>query len=107
MYPEEVEEALKLHPSVADAAVVGVPDERFGEAITALVEPHAGATIDEAALIAHVREMLAAYKAPKRVLTIDTIGRAANGKLDYKQLKAEALANSASADLSSHPDHLR
>ena len=50
VYPEEVEEALKLHPTVADAAVVGVPDERFGEAITALVEPHAGDTIDEAAL---------------------------------------------------------
>src|SRR6185295_2623900 len=69
VYPEEVEEALKLHPSIADAAVVGVPDERFGEAITALVEPHAGATIDEAELIAHVRTTLAAYKSPKRVLT--------------------------------------
>jgi fatty-acyl-CoA synthase len=91
VYPEEVEEALKLHPTVADAAVVGVPDDRFGESITALVEPHAGDTIDEATLIAHVRERLAHYKAPKRVLHIDTIGRAANGKLDYKRLKAEAL----------------
>ncbi len=91
VYPEEVEEALKLHPSVHDAAVVGVPDERFGEAITALVEPDEGATIDEAALIAHVRTTLAAYKSPKRILTIETVGRAANGKLDYKSLKAEAL----------------
>ena len=91
VYPEEVEEALKLHPSIADAAVVGVPDERFGEAITALVEAHAGSTIDERELIAHVRETLAAYKSPKRVLTVDSIGRAANGKLDYKKLKAEAL----------------
>ena len=65
VYPEEVEEVLKLHPAVADAAVVGVPDERFGEAITALVEPHAGDTIDEAALIAHVKERLAGYKAPE------------------------------------------
>ena len=48
VYPEEVEEALKLHPTVADAAVVGVPDERFGEAVTAIVEPHAGDTVDEA-----------------------------------------------------------
>ena len=48
VYPEEVEEVLKLHPTVADAAVVGVPDERFGEAITALVEAHAGDEIDEA-----------------------------------------------------------
>jgi len=91
VYPEEVEEVLKLHPSVNDAAVVGVPDERFGEAITALVEPHEGGTIDEAALIAHVRITLAAYKSPKRILTIETVGRAANGKLDYKSLKVEAL----------------
>ena len=91
VYPEEVEEALKLHPSVADAAVVGVPDERFGEAITALVEPHAGDTVDEATLIAHVKERLAHYKAPKRVFAIDTVGRAANGKLDYKRLTAVAM----------------
>ena len=91
VYPEEVEEALKLHPTVADAAVVGVPDERFGEAITALVEAHAGDEVDERARIAHVKERLAHYKAPKRVLTIPSVGRAANGKLDYKALKAEAL----------------
>ena len=92
VYPEEVEEALKRHPTVVDAAVVGLPDERFGEAITALVEPADGALIDEAQLIAFVRTNLAAYKAPKRVLVIDTIGRAANGKLDYKRLKAEAIS---------------
>jgi 3-oxocholest-4-en-26-oate---CoA ligase len=90
VYPEEVEEVLKLHPTVADAAVVGVPDERFGEAITALVEAHAGDTVDEAALIAHVKEHLASYKAPKRVIPIATVGRAANGKLDYKALKQRA-----------------
>ena len=92
VYPEEVEEALKLHPSVADAAVVGVPDERFGQAITALVEPLPGATIDEAELIAHVKVHLAAYKAPKRVIRIESVGRAGNGKLDYKRLTAHALA---------------
>ena len=92
VYPEEVEEALKLHASVADAAVVGVPDDRFGEAITALVEPHDGVLIDEATLIAHVRTTLAAFKAPKHVLQIATVGRAANGKLDYKRLRADALA---------------
>lgn len=91
VYPEEVEEALKLHPSVADAAVVGVPDERFGEAITALVEACDGHAIDEATLINHVRQTLAAYKSPKRILEIATIGRAPNGKLDYKRLKSEAL----------------
>jgi acyl-CoA synthetase (AMP-forming)/AMP-acid ligase II len=91
VYPEEVEEALKLHPSVHDAAVVGVPDERFGEAILALVEPNPGATADEAELIAHVKEKLAAFKAPKRVLSVSTVARAANGKLDYRQLRSDAL----------------
>ncbi len=84
VYPEEVEEVLKLHPSVADAAVVGVPDEKWGEAITALVEPHDGDTVDAADLVAHVKAHLAAYKAPKSVVTVSSVGRAANGKLDYK-----------------------
>jgi len=87
IYPEEVEEALKTHPTVADAAVVGLPDERFGEAVTALVEAHAGSAIDQAELIAHVRSHLAAYKAPKQVIEVPSIGRAANGKLDYRRLK--------------------
>jgi acyl-CoA synthetase (AMP-forming)/AMP-acid ligase II len=95
VFPEEVEEALKRHPSVRDAAVVGVPDERFGQAVTALVEPVPGVELDEAELIAHVRSTLAAYKSPKRVLRVDAIGRAANGKLDYKRLTSEAVARTA------------
>ena len=90
VYPEEVEEALKHHPAIVDAVAVGVPDERFGEAVTALVELEDGAEIDEAEVIGVVREHLAAYKSPKRVLTIDTIGRAPNGKVDYKRLKQHA-----------------
>ncbi|MDQ3468500.1 MAG: AMP-binding protein [Actinomycetota bacterium] len=92
VYPEEVEEVLKLHPSVADAAVVGLSDERFGEAVNALVEAHAGAAVDEAALIAHVKERLAAYKAPKHIVAVPTVGRAANGKLDYAALREVAAA---------------
>jgi acyl-CoA synthetase (AMP-forming)/AMP-acid ligase II len=91
VYPEEVEEVLKLHPAVADAAVVGVPDERFGEAIQALVEPAGDAAIDESALIAHVKERLAAFKAPKRIIAVATVNRAPNGKLDYNALRATAL----------------
>jgi len=95
VYPEEVEEALKRHPDVADAAVVGVPDERFGEAITALVELVPGATLDAAALIAEVKEHLAGYKAPRHVFEISSVQRAANGKLDYRALKQTAIDSSA------------
>jgi 3-oxocholest-4-en-26-oate---CoA ligase len=86
VFPEEVEEALKLHPTVADAVVVGVPDERFGEAVVALVHPPAGVAIDEQELIAHVKARLAGYKVPKRVLAVDTIGRSPTGKVDYPRL---------------------
>ena len=92
VYPEEVEEVLKTHPTIRDAVAVGVPDEKWGEAITAVVELHPEAAFDEAGVIAHVKGRLAAYKAPKRVLVVDTIGRAPNGKVDYKRLRAEAAS---------------
>jgi fatty-acyl-CoA synthase len=92
VFPEEVEEVLKVHPAVADAVVVGVPDDRFGEAITAVVQLEPGATRDDADLIAAVKEKLAGYKAPKAVVIIDTIGRAPNGKVDYKRLRRFAMA---------------
>ena len=91
VFPEEVEEALKTHASVRDAVAVGIPDERFGEAVTAIVELEPDAVLDEPAVIAHVKQSLAGYKAPKRVLQVETIGRAANGKVDYKRLKTEAV----------------
>jgi acyl-CoA synthetase (AMP-forming)/AMP-acid ligase II len=94
VYPEEVETVLKSDPTVADAAVVGVPDDRFGEAITALVEPYPGQHVDESALISLVKENLAGFKAPKRIIEIPSVGRAANGKLDYKALRVLALGGS-------------
>ena len=90
VFPEEVEEAMKTHPDVLDAVAVGVPDEKFGEAVTGMVEARPGHTIDSASLIAHVKTTLAAYKAPKRIVVVDTIGRAANGKVDYKRLRSDA-----------------
>jgi fatty-acyl-CoA synthase len=90
VFPEEVEEVLKTHESVIDAVAVGIPDEKFGEAITAVVELTPGADFDEGSIVTHVKGKLAAYKAPKRVLAIDTIGRAPNGKVDYKRLKGWA-----------------
>jgi fatty-acyl-CoA synthase len=90
VFPEEVEEVLKEHGAVRDAVVVGVPDERFGEVICAWIEPAPDAVVDEAELIAHVKGRLAGYKAPRRVLTIDSIGRSPAGKVDYARLRREA-----------------
>jgi fatty-acyl-CoA synthase len=93
VYPEEVEEVLKRHPAVADAAVVGVPHERFGEQIVAAVELRPDpedVPPSEQELIEHVKGSLAHYKAPRRVRTVISIGRAPNGKLDYKRLRSEA-----------------
>ncbi len=82
VYPEEVEEVLKTHPSVYDAVVVGIPDEKWGQAVIGVVELSA-AGVSEDELRRHVRERLAGFKTPKRVLVVETIGRAANGKADY------------------------
>jgi fatty-acyl-CoA synthase len=91
VFPEEVEEAMKTHVGVRDAVAVGVPDPRFGEAICAIVEPDGDRAVDPAELSAHVRERLAAYKAPRHVVVVDSIGRAPNGKVDYKRLKELAV----------------
>jgi fatty-acyl-CoA synthase len=90
VYPEEIEEVLKTHPAVYDAVVVGVPDEKWGEAVVGMVELRSGAGPQPDELRALVREKLAAYKTPKSVLFVDAIGRAPNGKADYKALKARA-----------------
>ena len=91
VFPEEVEEALKTHPAVRDAVVVGVPDEQFGEAITAVVEPDRRRPVDEAERHRpREADRWPPTRRPKRVVTIDTIGRAPNGKVDYKALRAYA-----------------
>ncbi len=91
VFPEEVEEVLKLHPSVRDAVCVGLPDERFGQRICAVVEPEPGAEIPElGALADHTKSRLAGYKAPRELVIVDTIGRAPSGKVDYKALTALA-----------------
>lgn len=95
VFPEEVEEALKRHADVRDAVVVGVPDARFGERICAVVEPEAGAAPTLAGLSEYVRGQLAAYKAPRELVVVGSIGRAPNGKVDYKAIKEHALATLA------------
>ncbi len=91
VYPEEVEEALKTHGEVEDALVVGVPDERFGTAVTGVVQLSAGGSAGEDALRAHVKERLAGYKVPKRVVVVEKMFRAPNGKADYKSARNHAL----------------
>jgi len=95
VFPEEVEEVLKRHASVADACVVGIPDPRTGERVVAAVELTKGSQFDEAALIAHVKSQLAHYKAPRQIRVVDSIGRAPNGKMDYGRHKSEAIEWSA------------
>lgn len=89
VFPEEVEEVIKQFAGVRDAVCVGVPDDRFGEAVTAVVEPQADAAIDEQALIEHVKGRLAGYKAPRHVV-VAPIGRSPAGKVDYAGLRALA-----------------
>jgi 3-oxocholest-4-en-26-oate---CoA ligase len=91
VFPEEVEEALKRHPSVRDAVVVGVPDERFGEGVTAAVELWPGKPADEAGLVEHVHSQLARYKAPRHIRIVPSIERAPSGKVDYNRHRAEMV----------------
>jgi fatty-acyl-CoA synthase len=92
IFPEEVEEAMKTHDAVRDAVVVGIPHPTYGEQIVGVIELHEGAdTPAEAEMIAHVKDRLASYKAPRRVRAVTTIGRAPNGKVDYKRHQAESV----------------
>ena len=83
VFPEEVEGALKSHPEVFDALVIGVPDERLGQRVAALVQPREGHTIDLALLEAHLRGQIAGYKLPRSIWLVDFIGRTVSGKADY------------------------
>ena len=91
VFPEEVEEVLKRHVSVRDAVAVGIADARFGETICAVVEaaPEQVPTLLE--LSEHVKAALSSFKAPRSLVVVASIGRAPNGKVDYKRLKALAL----------------
>jgi fatty-acyl-CoA synthase len=88
IFPEEVEEAVKRVEGVQDCLVIGVDDERFGQAVMAIASLADGAaSLDEATVIAQVKNDLAAYKAPKRVVFVSQVPRAPNGKADYKAAK--------------------
>ena len=85
VYPEEVEAVLKLHAAVADALVIGVPDERWGQAVTAVVQPAAGAPWPgDAAMADWCRTSLAGYKIPRTYHLVDAVQRSPSGKADYR-----------------------
>src|SRR5258708_17942233 len=81
IYPAEVEEVLHAHPAVIDAAVIGVPDQQWGESVKAVVQLRAGATATEDELIAFTAERLAGYKKPRSIDFVDELPRDAAGKL--------------------------
>jgi len=97
VYPEEVEQALKAHDSVFDCVVVGIADDRWGQKVTAVVQPRTGYAPTLAELDAHTRGYVAAYKVPKELHLVDEIVRSPSGKPDYPWAKkiAESGAHRA------------
>jgi acyl-CoA synthetase (AMP-forming)/AMP-acid ligase II len=96
VFPEEVEGILKSHPDVFDVLVVGVPDERWGERVVAVVQPREGRSPTVEELDAHCRTQIASYKAPKQVFLVEQISRAPSGKPDYPWAKALAKEQATS-----------
>jgi acyl-CoA synthetase (AMP-forming)/AMP-acid ligase II len=92
VFPEEVEEAVKAHPSVEDCLVVGIDDERFGQRVVAVVSASPGQSLDEEDLLRVAGEHVARYKLPKQVIVVDRVRRAPNGKADYPWAREVASA---------------
>ena len=108
VFPEEVEGALKSHPDVFDALVIGVPDERLGQRVAALVQPREGHTIDLVLLEAHLRGQIAGYKLPRSIWLVDFISRTVSGKADYvwaRQYAADHPPSDHPAGQPAHADH--
>ncbi len=87
VYPAEVENAIFGHPDVADVAVIGVPDEKWGEAVTAIVVLRPGRTLDSAGILTWTRSRIASFKVPKSILAADVLPRNASGKLLRRELR--------------------
>jgi len=87
VFPEEVEEVLNQHPSVELSGVTSVPHQRWGEAVTAVIQPKPGVELDEQEIKAFCKERLADYKAPKYVIFVEELPRLITGKVHYRELK--------------------
>ena len=104
VYPSEVEQVIWSHPAVQDCAVIGVPDEKWGEAVKAVVELNAGQQVSADELIALCKEKLGSVKAPKTVDFVDALPRSPVGKVLKKDLRAQILAGHDAQDLSDGAD---
>ena len=89
VYPAEVENVLMSHPDINDVAVIGLPDEKFGEAVVAVCVMSAGAELNAKAMIEYCREHIAGYKIPRRYECVDVLPRNPSGKLLKKELREQ------------------
>jgi acyl-CoA synthetase (AMP-forming)/AMP-acid ligase II len=87
VYPGEVEQVLYEHPAVMEACVFGIPDEKWGESVTAAVAPKSGMKVTEDELIAHCRQRLARYKSPQKIVFFDSLPKSAMGKILRRELR--------------------
>jgi acyl-CoA synthetase (AMP-forming)/AMP-acid ligase II len=97
VYSREVEEAIMSHSAVTDAAVIGVADPRWGEAVLAVVVLQAGASLDAAQLVTHCRAQIAGYKCPKRVEFVAELPRLPSGKINKVALRQQFASGAAGA----------
>ena len=100
VFPEQVEVALKAHPDVYDALVVGLPDERWGNRVSAVIQPREGAYPTVASIQEHIRTLLAGFKVPRTIAFVDEVPRHVTGKANYplaKQIMVEKLARDESS----------
>ena len=91
IYPEEIEQVLRKHPGVYDAVVVGTPDERFGERVTAVVQARPGTSLTHEDLAGFAAQSLARYKLPRSTVLVEQMVRSPSGKPDYRWAKATAI----------------
>ena len=95
VYSAEVEQVVMEHPAVQDCAVFGVPDEKWGERVTAVVQLRPGATLDQADLRRFVRERVGGVKAPKNILVWDDLPRSRVGKVLKREIRAAVLGQTS------------
>jgi fatty-acyl-CoA synthase len=93
VYSVEVENALQAHETIQDCAVIGLPDEKWGERVVAVVQPRAGRTVDVATVSAFVKQRVGSVKTPKQIEVWDDLPRSKVGKVLKSEIRARMLAN--------------